>query len=191
MHTDQTLDIFDKETVLIGAEFQAFASKTCPVFETKELARETAARHRRQQKKAQDKGSRPAPLTSDSNRQSLQETQKGDNVPIPLASDSNGLGQPPQTQKGDNVPTQVTSDSDGQSQWMAPNKDNIPPQEQTQQTASQPRLKKFSLLSYKYHSLSDYPDTIHRFGTTDSYSTEPVSNSCSLNACVKTWSRVS
>jgi hypothetical protein len=36
------------------------------------------------------------------------------------------------------------------------------------------RVKTFSLHSYKYHSLGDYADTICQFGTTDSYSTEPV-----------------
>lgn len=37
------------------------------------------------------------------------------------------------------------------------------------------RPKKFNLQIYKYHALGDYPDTIRRYGTTDSYSTEPVS----------------
>jgi hypothetical protein len=37
------------------------------------------------------------------------------------------------------------------------------------------RLKKFNLQIYKHHALGDYPDTIRRYGTTDSYSTEPVS----------------
>jgi hypothetical protein len=40
-----------------------------------------------------------------------------------------------------------------------------------------PRPKRFNLRTYKYHALGDYPDTIRRFGTTDSYSTEPVSRS--------------
>jgi hypothetical protein len=33
----------------------------------------------------------------------------------------------------------------------------------------------FSLLTYKFHSLGDYARTIRLFGSTDSYSTEPVS----------------
>jgi hypothetical protein len=37
------------------------------------------------------------------------------------------------------------------------------------------RRKKFHLQLYKYHSLGDYSNTIRRFGTVDSYSTEPVS----------------
>jgi hypothetical protein len=40
-----------------------------------------------------------------------------------------------------------------------------------------PRQKKFNLRTYKYHSLGDYPKTIRQFGTTDSYSTEPVGSS--------------
>jgi hypothetical protein len=41
--------------------------------------------------------------------------------------------------------------------------------------ADGPRRKKFNLQTFKYHSLGDYAKTIRRFGTTDSYSTEPVS----------------
>jgi hypothetical protein len=37
------------------------------------------------------------------------------------------------------------------------------------------RSKRFNLHIYKYHCLGDYPNMIRRFGTTDSFSTEPVS----------------
>ena len=40
------------------------------------------------------------------------------------------------------------------------------------------RLKDFSLNTYKVHALGDYTATIRRYGTTDSYSTEPVSSEC-------------
>jgi hypothetical protein len=46
MHTDPTLKVLDEITVLIGAEFRAFSDKTCPAFDTKELAREVGARER-------------------------------------------------------------------------------------------------------------------------------------------------
>ncbi|KAF7431003.1 hypothetical protein PC9H_006718 [Pleurotus ostreatus] len=36
-----------------------------------------------------------------------------------------------------------------------------------------PKLKRFNLLTYKFHSMGDYVRTIRRFGTTDSYSTQP------------------
>jgi hypothetical protein len=35
--------------------------------------------------------------------------------------------------------------------------------------------KQLNLKTYKYHSLGDYVETIRRFGTTDSYSTQAVS----------------
>jgi hypothetical protein len=37
------------------------------------------------------------------------------------------------------------------------------------------KQKKFNLRTYKLHALGDYVDTIRRFGTTDSYSTQSVS----------------
>jgi hypothetical protein len=36
------------------------------------------------------------------------------------------------------------------------------------------RLKSLNLNTYKLHALGDYTATIRRYGTTDSYSTEPV-----------------
>lgn len=36
------------------------------------------------------------------------------------------------------------------------------------------RRKVFNLQTYKFHALGDYVSTIRRFGTSDSYSTEPV-----------------
>jgi hypothetical protein len=39
-----------------------------------------------------------------------------------------------------------------------------------------PKRRKFNLTVYKYHALGDYAKTIRRLGTTDSFSTEPVSN---------------
>ena len=40
---------------------------------------------------------------------------------------------------------------------------------------SSPLPKKFNLLIFKNHSLGDYPNQIRCYGTTDLYSTEPVS----------------
>ncbi|KAJ7645703.1 hypothetical protein B0H17DRAFT_959505, partial [Mycena rosella] len=37
-----------------------------------------------------------------------------------------------------------------------------------------PKVKEYSLLTYKLHSLGDYLPTIRWFGTSDSYSTQPV-----------------
>ena len=43
------------------------------------------------------------------------------------------------------------------------------------QKVSSRKPKQLNLKTYKYHSLGDYVETIRRFGTTDSYSTQPVS----------------
>jgi hypothetical protein len=47
MHTDSTLDSFEKTTTSLGQQLRKFASKTCAAFATKETPRELAARHRR------------------------------------------------------------------------------------------------------------------------------------------------
>ena len=54
MHTDQTLDIFDRVTAAIGTELRHFATNTCNAFQTRELRRETTARQRRALKKNAD-----------------------------------------------------------------------------------------------------------------------------------------
>jgi hypothetical protein len=46
------------------------------------------------------------------------------------------------------------------------------PNSQTHNSARQP--KEFNLKTYKFHALGDYCSTIRCFGTTDSYSTQPV-----------------
>lgn len=53
--------------------------------------------------------------------------------------------------------------------------------------ADQRRRIKFSLQSYKYHSLGDYGDTIRQYGTTDSYSTKPVSNTIMYLSDIDMW----
>jgi hypothetical protein len=115
MHTDQTLKILDDATARIGKEFRTFGNETCPVFDTRELRRESEARRRRQLKKGQSCSAPAKPKLN-----------------TPLKSDG-------------------------------------------------PLPRRFNLQTYKFHALGDYADTIRRFGTTDSYSTEPVSRSPSSN----------
>jgi len=40
------------------------------------------------------------------------------------------------------------------------------------------KSKMLNLSTYKLHALGDYVNTIRHFGTTDSYSTQTVSDSC-------------
>jgi hypothetical protein len=47
-------------------------------------------------------------------------------------------------------------------------------EKQVQSTQNVHRTKVFNFQTYKFHALGDYVSTIRRYGTSDSYSTEPV-----------------
>jgi hypothetical protein len=57
-------------------------------------------------------------------------------------------------------------------------KQRAPPMEPEPKKSSKntKRLKVFNFQTYKFHALGDYVSTIRRYGTSDSYSTEPVSS---------------
>lgn len=40
---------------------------------------------------------------------------------------------------------------------------------------TRPKVKKLNINTYKFHALGDYPNTIRIRGTTDNYTTQPVS----------------
>ena len=48
LHTDETLDVFERVTKDLCNRIRSFASDTCPSFTTMELSREAEARQRRQ-----------------------------------------------------------------------------------------------------------------------------------------------
>lgn len=110
MHTDETLEVMDGVTSLLGELLREFQKTTCSSYNTRELAKETEARKRRQAKQ--------------------QARNKGISGSFATAGDG-------------------TDDSR--------------------------RPKTLNLQTYKLHSLGDYTATIRKYGTTDSYSTEPVS----------------
>jgi len=57
----------------------------------------------------------------------------------------------------------------------APGRSQVPPQPQTSTTGTTgPKRKAFNLIMYKLHALGDYVRSIRLFGTSDSYSTQPV-----------------
>jgi hypothetical protein len=53
-------------------------------------------------------------------------------------------------------------------------KDKTKTNSQPRKSSSGKQPKQFNLNTYKFHALGDYCNTIRRFGTTDSYSTQPV-----------------
>lgn len=50
LHTDETLDILDDLTTILGDDLRTFKADTCASFQTKELQKEANARQRRQVK---------------------------------------------------------------------------------------------------------------------------------------------
>ncbi|KAJ3515408.1 hypothetical protein NMY22_g14461 [Coprinellus aureogranulatus] len=57
MHTDQTLDVLDQWTTVLGEDSRKFVNSTCLKFPTKELQREYEARKRREARKTAGKSS--------------------------------------------------------------------------------------------------------------------------------------
>lgn len=166
MHTDCTLDIFDNVTKRIGEEFRSFEDDTCLAFKTMELSRETDARERRELKKktaAVAAANKATPASHIDHPDSPMILEPGltpslvDSAPIvsPLAS------------------TAASSSRDATSEQGSSNRAGA---EQGRRAGGGKRRKEFSLKTFKFHSLGDYPATIRQFGTTDSYSTEPVSD---------------
>lgn len=51
-HTDKSLDILESVTIQLGELLRKFQEKTCPVYNTQELKRETAARVQKSAKKS-------------------------------------------------------------------------------------------------------------------------------------------
>lgn len=147
MHNDLTLDIMDKLTTSLGQELRAFSQKTCPVFETRELQREYGARIRREGKTSESK--RRGTVHADVPPQFNQATSNPG-----INSVHSATGQSISVQTGEISSTSVD----------------------TQSRHSGRRCKSFNLNTYKLHSYGDYVDTIRKYGTTDSYSTELVRN---------------
>ena len=59
LHTDETLDIFEKVTKDLCDCIRSFTSDTCSHFATKELAREAEARRRREAQQNTSRSSQP------------------------------------------------------------------------------------------------------------------------------------
>lgn len=152
MHHELTLDIMGTVTVSLGDKLRAFSRNTCPSFATKELRREYNARVRREAKRSAPRSNPPA------------------NAPI--------QGRDIPSRSGPTSPQSATIQPLVQSSVQA----NV--EVETNQTSCAPvdpqsskagrRPKTFNLNTYKLHSLGDYVNTIRKYGTTDSYSTEPV-----------------
>lgn len=150
-HTDLTLGILESTTSALGQALRDFQEKLCPAFDTKELKREAAARQRQQAKKASAPMNKSAPAgaatsnDTDINAATVEATVE------------------PHTMQG---ALPLTDSADGSTTSRKATQAKLP---------AGRRKKTLNLNTYKAHALGDYVETIRRYGTTDSYSTEPVS----------------
>ena len=146
-HTDLSLAILESTTSVLGQTLWDFQEKLCPAFDTKELKQEAAARERQQAKKAAGPMNKSiSASTTTSNAASI-----------------DAVAAEPHTMQGI-LP--LTDSVDGSTSSRKATQAKIPVGR---------RKKHFNLNTYKAHALRDYFETIQRCGTTDSYSTEPVS----------------
>lgn len=152
MHTESTLKIMENVTVSLGKKLREFTSKTCSAYNTRELQRETDARKRRQAKQ----GSR-----------SQEKSQGVSQDPHPIHS----------TDPVDVPRVPVDPHNAAPCDNAAPERPLGTSSQNSKNDTRRP--KTLNLNTYKTHSLGDYVSTIRKYGTTDSYSTEPV---CTLNS---------
>jgi hypothetical protein len=150
MHSDLTLEIMDAVTISLGEKLRVFSQTTCPAFVTRELRREFNARVRRETKKPVPKRRQPAGGHG----------QGGDTHIIDQTT-SNSEIVPVDAMAGQQQPSAVINDAGHDPSSARPNHRGR-------------RHKTFNLNTYKLHSLGDYVTSIRKYGTTDSYSTEPV-----------------
>lgn len=104
LHTDTSLNHLQSATTILGSRLRHFVRHVCPLYDTRELPKEEAARARRRKRKAKDSAE-----------------------PLPEV------------------------------------------------VYTGPKQKLLNLFTYKLHALGDYVNSIKQFGTSDSYSTQPVS----------------
>lgn len=149
----------DEVTVALGTTLRDFQEKTCSAYDTKELSREADARRKRwiktQTKEAAKDKMQTSSETTTTTANPTGESQPNHNV-------GEAPPQPPATRKRKRS-TKSTRQSSNTNIAASTLSDRLT------------RLKKsLNLNTYKNHSLGDYTETIRRYGTTDSYSTEAV-----------------
>ena len=157
MHNDLTLEVMDKITVSLGEKLCKFSLQTCPAFQTKELYREFDACVRCEARKSPPKKGEGIPSDTDISMEPPTAIQRNSaNIQHMLEPGSNAASDPTFTPAVRNTSSNTQPQSAGR------------------------RHKTFNLSTYALHSIGDYVKTIQQYGTTDSFSTEPVS--CLSNA---------
>jgi hypothetical protein len=167
LHTDTTLDTMDQLTRIFGSKLREFAKKTCSAYKTRELKKEVDARNRRHTKrstKAKVKFGGPHSATS-GNAQ----------TEMALLTLPAGVGDA-QDQQEEQTSRSTGAASDTRT-CPGPSRQTgctVKPNTEANSTVNGRKMKQLNLNTYKYHAMGDVVHTIRRYGTTDSYSTEPV-----------------
>jgi hypothetical protein len=173
MHTDSTLDILSQATMSLGESIRDFQEKTCTMFQTRELERERAARQRRQEKKTANRGARSTLATSSDTTGESTITANHGTGSAPASAADNHRGESTNSENQRNV---LTPASSGSSTRAVANVTNSSSGQASKVPSNNTRKSKLlNLETYTYHAMGDYVKTIRTFGTTDSYSTQPVS----------------
>ena len=162
LHTERTLDILRDVTRSLGIALRAFQKHMSTTFETRELPREAASRVRKKIKASQKQGKR-----------------QGGQATGSTAFYSTGT-----RNKGKGVIHEAATPGDAGKEHLIAFVIlfmivlDIAPESSAVHSESlyTRKPKVLNLNTYKLHSLGDYPETIKQYGTTDSYSTELVSN---------------
>lgn len=154
MHTEITLDVMDAVTVSLGQALRDFQAKTCSVYDTHELQRETTSRRKRQEKAAaaaKDSKQTEEPVHPSEDAQPI-------DAPDPKSAEGaqlNNVGTTPSQ-----PPTMATKKRKRttKSSRTAPQCDGSDPVMLSDRLS---RLKKpLNLNTYKNHSLGDYTEAI-------------------------------
>lgn len=167
MHNDLTLAVMEEATTSLGKKLREFSQKTCSSFATKELSREYNSRLRREGRK-HDSAVRTMSSTSPSAGQAVPDSEVAiQRLPSGAPSSQSGQICEPSTHM-----TPV-SQSHCSNEATASNAEPGLPVGVLPRGAGR-RNKTLNLSTFKGHSASDYVDTVRKYGTCDSYSTEPV-----------------
>ena len=146
MHNDLTLRVLDSVTETLGEQLRNFSQYICPDFNTVELRREHRARLRREAK-------------GTSSRRQNTDTPNANNEGASTSTRSGHIDETTSSSAGDQP------DVSAQLAGLASKSPTV---------KEGRRRKTLNINTYKFHSFGDYSHTIRIYGTTDSYSTEPV-----------------
>jgi len=166
-HNDVTLDILDSVTISLGEKLREFNHKTCSAFNTRELPREYNARLRREAKRST--------TTQRTHKDPDHRNMIGPGEVLTIEGhDQEPPTVVPITIADTHLPCETVNP--GGSEQPRPFIATGGAMPHAQPNSNTRRPKTLNLHTYKIHSLGDYSATIRRYGTTDSYTTETVSN---------------